>query len=148
VSAPAASLRVVRLRAEARVPARAYEADAGVDLHAAADVVVAAGGRAAVPCGIAVELPAGHCGLVLPRSGLAERHGVTVLNAPGLIDAGYRGEVRVLLQNHGDEPFTVEAGMRVAQLLVVAVPSLAVAEADALSGSERGERGFGSSGTG
>jgi dUTP pyrophosphatase len=142
-----ATLRLVRLRDDAVLPSAAYTGDAGLDLVAAEAAVLEPGGRAVVGCGIAVELPAGCCGLVLPRSGLAARHGVTVLNAPGLIDAGYRGELRVVLHNSDrHEPFVVEAGMRIAQLVVVALPRLATLVVDELPASERGERGFGSSG--
>jgi dUTP pyrophosphatase len=142
-----AELRIVRLRPDLPLPSAAYADDAGLDLVAAERAVLPPGGRAAVPCGIAIELPPGHCGLVLPRSGLAERNGVTLLNAPGLVDAGYRGELRVILHNTDlSEPFTVEPGMRIAQLVVAALPVVTVVEADELGGSERGPRGFGSSG--
>jgi dUTP pyrophosphatase len=140
-------LRILRLRDGACIPERAYDDDAGLDLVAAEAATLAPGERASVGCGIAIELPPGHCGLVLPRSGLADRNGVTVLNAPGLVDAGYRGEVRVVLHNADPrEPFAVEPGTRIAQLVVVALPQLHVEEAEVLGASERGARGFGSSG--
>ena len=142
-------LRVAAVREGAEVPARAYAGDAGLDLVAAEPVLIPPQGRAAVPCGIAVELPPGHCGLVVPRSGLALRHGVTVLNAPGLIDEGYRGEVQVILHNtDAAEAFAVEPGMRIAQLVVLALPQLALLEVADLAPSERGAAGFGSSGVG
>ncbi len=144
------TLRVRRLDPRAALPARAHPGDAGLDLRALDPVTLAPGGRARVPTGLAVELEPGHAGLVLPRSGLADRHGVTVVNAPGLIDAGYRGEVAVLLLNTDRErAFTAAAGDRIAQLVIVALPDVEVAEHDgALSASARGTGGFGSSGAG
>ena len=128
------------------LPAYAREGDAGLDLAAAAPVTLPPGGRALVPTGLRVAIPDGHAGLVLPRSGLALRTGVTVLNAPGLIDSGYRGEVRVVLLNTDRaETFVVEPGMRIAQLVVLEVPQLELVETEELPGSERGLRGFGSS---
>src|ERR687887_2557052 len=110
-------LRVLRLRDGARLPSRGRTGDAGLDLHAAEPATIAPGTRASVGTGIAVEIPPGHAGLVLPRSGLADRHGIALVNAPGLIDAGYRGEIRVLLLNTDRrEPFAVEVGARIAQL--------------------------------
>src|SRR5437763_7946278 len=121
---------MIRVREGARFPERARDGDAGLDLHAAEPATIGPGERASVGTGIAVEIPPGHAGLVLPRSGLAERHGVTVVNAPGLIDAGYRGEVRVLLLNTDpEESFRVSVGDRIAQLVVVAVESPAVVQA-------------------
>lgn len=135
-----------RLRDGAVLPAQAYDGDAGLDLAACERAVLAPGERATVGTGLAVEIPPGHAGLVVPRSGLAHRHGLTLVNAPGLVDSGYRGELRVVLLNTDRaHPFTVEPGMRIAQLVVVAVPTVRLVEADALAGSERGERGFGSS---
>lgn len=126
---------------------RAYAGDAGLDLHSAEDCVLGPGERASVGTGIAVEVPPEHAALVLPRSGLADRHGIALVNAPGLIDAGYRGEVRVLLLNTDrSESFTVSVGDRIAQLVLVAVQTPAVVEVDELSESERGQGGFGSSG--
>jgi dUTP pyrophosphatase len=141
-------LPLARLDVELPVPTYAREGDAGADLVARQDVrLPAGGGRALVPTGVAVAIPAGHAGLVLPRSGLALRHGVTVLNAPGLIDAGYRGELTVLLVNTDPTAdYTVRRGDRVAQLVIVSVQQVAVAVVAALPESERGEGGFGHSG--
>jgi dUTP pyrophosphatase len=137
---------VRRLRPDAALPTAAYEADAGLDLAACEAVTLAPGERAVVPTGIAVEIPAGYAGFVQPRSGLAARHGIGVVNSPGLIDSGYRGEVQVVLLNTDSaSTFTVEAGMRIAQLVVLPVPAVRVVEVDALAASERGTRGFGSS---
>ena len=141
------ALAVVRLQADARLPTRAYAGDAGLDLYAAHPVRLGPGERAGVGTGIAVAIPAGHAGLVLPRSGLAARHGIALVNAPGLIDAGYRGELRVLLLNTDRHAaFEIAAGDRIAQLLVLAFEAVAVEEWDVLPSSERDERGFGSSG--
>jgi dUTP pyrophosphatase len=140
-------LQVRVLRPGGRVPSRAHPGDAGLDLAAAEPADIAPGGRAAVGTGIAVAVPPGHAGLVLPRSGLARRHGVTLANSPGLIDAGYRGELVVALVNLGDAPHRVEAGDRIAQLVVVPVELWAAAEVDELPPSDgRGEGGFGSTG--
>jgi len=139
----------VRLLSEtARLPAKAHEDDAAFDLYADEAMQLAPGARAAVPTGIALALPAGTCGLVLPRSGLAARHGVTVLNAPGLIDPGYRGEVMaILLNTDAHEPFAIERGDRVAQLLIVRgePASLSAVDAD-LQETARGAGGLGSTG--
>lgn len=136
-----------RLDPAARLPTRAYEGDAGLDLYALEPVELAPGERASVRTGVAVEIPAGQAGLVLPRSGLAARHGIALVNAPGLIDAGYRGELEVLLLNTDhSSPFAVEAGDRIAQLVLVRIETPAVVEADELALSERGTGGFGSSG--
>jgi len=141
------TLQVVRLTAHALLPTRAYDGDAGLDLYAAEAVRLAPGERASVGSGIAVAIPAGHAGLVLPRSGLAARHGIALVNAPGLIDSGYRGELRVLLLNTDREAaFEVAVGDRIAQLLVVAFAAVSVEELDALAASDRADRGFGSSG--
>jgi dUTP pyrophosphatase len=135
-----------RLREDAIVPSQAYEGDAGLDLAACDSVAVGPGERAVVPTGIAVEIPEGYAGFVQPRSGLAARHGIGVVNSPGLIDSGYRGEIRVVLLNtDARETFTVEPGMRIAQLVVMPVASVQLVEADELAVSERGARGFGSS---
>jgi dUTP pyrophosphatase len=140
-------LPVRLLHPDARPPARAYEGDAGFDLVSIEGAELAPGARASLGCGIAIELPEGTCGLVLPRSGLARDHGVTVVNSPGLVDSGYRGEIRVTLINTDrDESFRVEPGMRIAQLVVVALPQVAVTVSDELTASARGEQGFGSSG--
>jgi len=142
------NLRIARLDERARLPTRAHHGDAGLDLYALDAAVLAPGERASVPTGIAVEIPPGQAGLVLPRSGLAARHGISVVNAPGLIDSGYRGEVRVLLLNTDREhPFELGAGDRIAQLVLVTVELPTLVEVDALSDSERGAGGFGSSGS-
>jgi dUTP pyrophosphatase len=142
------SLRVRRLDERALLPTRAYDGDAGLDLYALEEARLSPGERRSISTGIAVEIPAGWAGLVLPRSGLAARHGIALVNAPGLIDAGYRGELRVLLLNTDrTETFTVSRGDRIAQLVLVRVESPEVVEVDALAGSERGAGGFGSSGS-
>ena len=138
-------LPIRRLHEGAVLPSRAYTGDAGIDLAADEAAELAPGGRVTVGTGLAIAVPDGHAGLVLPRSGLASKHGIGVLNAPGLIDAGYRGEVRVVLYNPGRETFRVEPGMRIAQLVLVAVEDVRLVEVDELPESERGERGFGSS---
>jgi dUTP pyrophosphatase len=139
-------LPVTRLRPEATIPERAYAGDAGLDLAACERAVLAPGERATVGTGLAVAIPDGHAGFVQPRSGLAARHGVTVVNSPGLIDAGYRGELRVVLLNTDTrESFTVEPGMRIAQLVVLELPRVELLEVEELPASERGVRGFGSS---
>jgi dUTP pyrophosphatase len=135
-----------RLRPDAAVPGRAYVGDAGVDLASCERVELAPGERAAVGTGLAVAIPDGFAGFVQPRSGLAARHGITIVNAPGLIDSGYRGEVRVVLLNTDRHAqFVVEPGMRIAQLVVLAVPEVELLEVDELPDAERGVRGFGSS---
>jgi dUTP diphosphatase len=140
-------LPVRLLHPDACPPTRAYEGDAGFDLVSVEAAELAPGARASLGCGIAIELPEGTCGLVLPRSGLARDYGVTVVNSPGLVDSGYRGELRVtLLNTDRAETFHVEPGMRIAQLVVVALPQVAVTVRDALATSVRGEQGFGSSG--
>jgi dUTP pyrophosphatase len=142
------NLRIARLDERARLPTRAHDGDAGLDLYALEDAVLAPGERASVPTGIAVEIPAGQAGLVLPRSGLAARHGISVVNAPGLIDSGYRGEIRVLLLNTDrEQPFELAAGDRIAQLVLVRVELPTPVEVDSLTDSERGGGGFGSSGS-
>ena len=139
-------LPVRRLRDDAVLPSQAYAGDAGLDLAAAESVTIGPGERAVVGTGLAVAIPDGYTGLVVPRSGLAARNGIGKVNSPGVIDAGYRGEVRVVLLNTDRrESFTVEPGMRIAQLLVVPVPPVRLVEVDELPESERGERGFGSS---
>lgn len=139
-------LSVRRLRDDATLPAQAYAGDAGLDLASCGRYEVAPGQRAVIPTGLAVEIPEGYGGFVLPRSGLAARNGITLLNAPGLIDSGYRGEVQVVFHNTDSEKsFVVEPGMRIAQLVLLPVPEVTVVEREALAGSERGERGFGSS---
>ena len=139
-------LPIMRLRPEAVLPARAYTGDAGLDLAACEPVTLAPGARAVVPTGLAVAIPEGHAGFVQPRSGLAARHGITIVNTPGLVDSGYRGELKVILHNTDTaEPFVVEAGMRIAQLVVLPVPEVELVEVDELPASERGASGFGSS---
>ena len=139
-------LPVRKLRPGAVLPSRAYDGDAGLDLPAAEAVVLAPGERAVVGTGLAVAVPEGHAGFVQPRSGLAAKHGITIVNAPGLVDSGYRGEVKVVLLNTGDEPFEVEPGMRIAQFVVLPVAAVELVEVAELPGTERGERGYGSSG--
>lgn len=147
MSADSGALGVLRLDPRATLPSRAYAHDAGLDLYALEPVRLGPGERASVRTGVAVEIPEGQAGLVLPRSGLAARHGIALVNAPGLIDAGYRGELQVLLLNTDREhPFTLAAGDRIAQLVLIAVTTPAVVEVGELSGSERGGGGFGSSG--
>jgi dUTP pyrophosphatase len=137
-----------RLREDAVLPARAYAGDAGLDLTACERVELGPGERGIVPTGLAVAVPDGYAGFVLRRSGLAAKHGVTVLNAPGLVDSGYRGELRVILLNTDKrETFVVEPGTRVAQLVLVPIALAEPRDVDELPGSERGEGGFGSSGT-
>jgi dUTP pyrophosphatase len=140
-------LRVARLHQDARLPARTHPGDAGLDLYAAEPASIAAGERASVGTGIAVAIPEGQAGLVLPRSGLAARHGITLPNAPGLIDAGYRGELRVLLLNTDPSgSFEVAPGDRIAQLVVTPVAEAVPVEVEALEETARGLAGFGSSG--
>jgi dUTP pyrophosphatase len=141
---PATRVPVQILDAALPLPAYAHDDDAGLDLHAAETVTLAPGARALVATGIALAIPPGFAGLVLPRSGLALRHGVTLLNAPGLIDAGYRGEVKALLINHGDAPVTLERGDRIAQLVVQRVERVALTPVPSLTPSARGAGGFGS----
>ena len=140
---------MTRLRDDAVLPGRAYAGDAGLDLVACERHELGPGARALVGTGIAVAIPAGHAGLVTPRSGLAAEHGITIVNTPGLVGSGYRGELRVILHNtDGQASFVVEPGMRIAQLVVVAVPESELREVDELPPSERGTGGFGSSGHG
>jgi len=140
-------LRITRLRAEATLPGRAHDGDAGIDLYAAHAARIEPGDRATVATGIAVEIPAGFAGLVLPRSGLAARHGIALVNAPGLIDSGYRGEIRVLLLNTDRrDRFEVAPGDRIAQLVLTPVADAEPVEVAELATSVRGEGGFGSSG--
>jgi dUTP pyrophosphatase len=140
-------LAIRRLDAAATLPSRAHEGDAGLDLYASEAASLRPGARASVGTGIALEVPPGHAALVLPRSGLAAKHGIALVNAPGLIDAGYRGEVRVLLHNtDAAEEFEVSAGDRIAQLLLVPFVTADPVEVQELAASERGAGGFGSSG--
>jgi dUTP pyrophosphatase len=127
------------------VPERAYTGDAGLDLVACERVELAPGDRALVPTGLAVAIPEGYAGFVQPRSGLAVKHGISIVNTPGLIDSGYRGELQVaLLNTDAREPFVVEPGMRIAQLVILPVPDVELVEVDELPATERGARGFGS----
>ena len=140
-------LRFQRLAQSAQAPARAHEDDAAFDLHSAEELVIQPGERADVGTGLAVAIPPAHAGLVLPRSGLAARHGISLVNAPGLIDPGYRGELRVLLINTDrHEPFEIAPGDRIAQLMVVATGVVRLHEADELDETVRGLGGFGSTG--
>jgi dUTP pyrophosphatase len=139
-------LPIRRLRDDAVVPAPAYRGDAGLDLSACERVELRPGERAVVSTGLAVAIPEGFAGFVQPRSGLAAKHGITIVNTPGLVDSGYRGELRIVLHNTDLEtPFVVEPGMRIAQLVVVPVAEVEPTEVDELPASERGVRGFGSS---
>jgi dUTP pyrophosphatase len=127
------------------VPDRAYAGDAGLDLSSCERVELAPGARALIPTGLAVAIPDGFAGFVQPRSGLAVKHGISIVNTPGLIDAGYRGELQIaLLNTDASEPFVVEPGMRIAQLVILPIPELELVEVDELPETERGARGFGS----
>jgi dUTP pyrophosphatase len=139
-------LPIQKVRPDAVVPSRAYAGDAGVDLAAIERIELGPGERAVVPTGLAVAIPDGYAGFVQPRSGLASRHGITIVNTPGLVDSGYRGELMVVLHNTDrDEAFVVEAGMRIAQLVVLSIPEVELVEVEELPATERGGRGFGSS---
>jgi dUTP pyrophosphatase len=139
-------IAAVRLDSGLPLPAYAKPGDAGLDLRASESVTLEPGERRLVPTGLAVAIPEGHAGFVLPRSGLAMHKGVTVLNAPGLIDSGYRGELKVLLINHGAEAVGIERGERIAQLVVQPVARVRLVEGERLPDSARGEGGFGSTG--
>jgi dUTP pyrophosphatase len=140
-------LPIQRLRTDAVLPERAYHGDAGLDLAACERVELGPGERTVVGTGLAVAIPEGYAGFVQPRSGLADRHGISIVNSPGLIDSGYRGELKVILINTDrSQAFVVEPGMRIAQLVVLQVPELELAETDELPATERGPRGHGSSG--
>jgi dUTP pyrophosphatase len=140
-------LQVRLLSEHARVPARAQEGDAGLDLRAAEGTTIGPGKRASVGTGIAIEIPSGYAGLVVPRSGIAAKYGISLVNAPGLIDSGYRGEIRVLLLNTDrEQAFAIDPGDRIAQLVVTPVVAAEPVEALALSLSARGDGGFGSTG--
>ena len=141
------NVEFTRLHEHGRPPARAHDHDAGYDLFAAEPTLIPPGERASVGTGIAIAIPDGHAGLVLPRSGLAARHGIALVNAPGLIDASYRGELRILLLNTDKEqPFEVRAGDRIAQLLVTPICAPQFMEATQLTETARGLGGFGSTG--
>jgi dUTP pyrophosphatase len=140
-------LRFQRLNVKAVLPGRAHDGDAGLDLHAAEPAHIGPGERWSVGTGLAVEIPEGHAGFVLPRSGLAREHGIALVNSPGLIDSGYRGELRVLLLNTDPaDVFRVRPGERIAQLVVAPIAATEPVEVEALASSARGEGGFGSSG--
>jgi dUTP pyrophosphatase len=142
-------LLVRRLHPAAAIPAAAYDGDAGLDLASVEEAELRPGERCTISTGIAVAIPPGHAGFVQPRSGLAARHGITVVNSPGLIDAGYRGEIRVVLLNtDASETFRIEPGDRIAQLVVLALPEMRISVTDELPDSERAHRGFGSSAVG
>jgi dUTP pyrophosphatase len=144
-----AAVSIKRLHPDARIPSTAYAGDAGLDLSSVERLVLRPGRRSMVATGLAVAIPAGHAGFVQPRSGLAANHGIAVVNSPGLIDAGYRGELRVVLLNTDPErDFTIEVGDRIAQLVILALPAIELVEVEELPGSERAERGFGSSAVG
>ena len=139
---------IVRLDPELAVPVQAHAHDAGVDLRARVDVQLKPGERTMIPTGVAVAVPAGYAGLVQPRSGLAAKHGLGIVNSPGLIDAGYRGEINVIAINlDPSDPISIARGDRVAQLVIYPVPAVTWREVSELPSSERGEAGFGSSGT-
>ena len=140
------TVRFKRINPDAVLPAYAHEGDAGMDLSSAVDATVPARGRAMVPTGLAMELPPFYEAQVRPRSGLAAKKGITVLNTPGTIDSGYRGEVCVILYNTSDEDFRVAAGDRIAQMVVAPVTRAEIAEAESLDSTDRGEGGFGSTG--
>jgi dUTP diphosphatase len=143
----AVQLRIAKLKDEAILPSRAHEGDAGLDLYACEAAHLGPGERWSVGTGVAVEIPEGHAGFVLPRSGLARDHGIALVNSPGLIDAGYRGEVRVLLLNTDPaEVFRLQPGDRIAQLVVAPIALAEPVEVEELAESARGDGGFGSSG--
>ena len=146
VSPPTLSLKIKRLRPAAKLPTRAHPEDAGLDLYAAIALPIPPGESRLIHTGIALELPPHTEAQIRPRSGLALKHQVTVLNAPGTIDAGYRGEIGVLLINHGVAVFEVHPGLKIAQLVIHPILTLEVQETSTLSASRRGDRGFGSSG--
>jgi dUTP pyrophosphatase len=134
------------LREDAVLPVRAYAGDAGLDLAACERVELAPGERSLVATGLAVAIPEGYAGFVQPRSGLAAKHGISIVNTPGLVDSGYRGELLInLINTDADEAFVVEPGMRIAQLVIIRLPAVELREVDELPESERGVRGFGSS---
>jgi dUTP diphosphatase len=140
------SVEIRRLHPDARIPTAPYEDDAGLDLASVEELTLEPGERRTVGTGLAVAIPPGHAGFVQPRSGLAARHGITVVNSPGLIDAGYRGELRIVLQNTDPaEPFEIHVGDRIAQLVVLAIPRVELHEVEDLPPSQRAAGGFGSS---
>ena len=141
-------LLVRRLHPDAQLPAGAYPGDAGLDLASVEDVVLGPGERRTVATGLAVAIPAGHGGFVQPRSGLAARHGITVVNSPGLIDSGYRGEIQVVAINlDRQDPIDIRRGDKIAQLVILPVPQATLTEVEHLPASDRGDGGFGSTGS-
>ncbi|MCF2135806.1 MAG: dUTP diphosphatase [Candidatus Thorarchaeota archaeon] len=140
------TVKVKLIHPDAKVPTRARAGDVAFDLYSSVEYTLQPGERFAVPTGISIEIPEGYEGEVRPRSGLAIKHGITVLNSPGTIDSGYRGEVKSILINLGTDPFVIEKGMRISQLAIRPVPNVQMVETDTLSETERGERGFGSTG--
>lgn len=138
---------LIKLDLELPTPRRAHKDDAAVDLYARQGATLRPGAWAAVPTGVAVAVPEGYVGLVSPRSGLALRHGISVVNGPGVIDPGYRGEIKAILINHSDSDVVLHRGDRVAQLLILSVPTWDLVEVEMLDESDRGESGFGSTGT-
>ena len=140
------TLNIQRLHADAILPTRAHENDAGLDLYAAEQVGIPVLGRNLVSTGIAVAIPPGHVGYITPRSGLAHSNGITVLNSPGTVDSGYTGEIRVNLINHGQAPYVITPGQRIAQLVIHKVELPELMEVDELEASQRGNQGFGSTG--
>lgn len=141
-----ATVKITRIHDEAQLPFRANKGDAGLDLYAIEETTIEPGDTALIPTGIQIELPKGTEAQIRPRSGLALKHSITVLNSPGTIDEGYRGELQVILINHGRKPFVARKQMRIAQMVVAPVMEVAIEEVDELTASERDERGFGSSG--
>ncbi len=146
MDAHALEMPIKRLDESLDLPAYAKPGDAGLDLMSSINAVIAPGRRLVVPCGIAIAIPQGYAGLVIPRSGLAAKKGITIVNAPGLIDSGYRGEVKVILLNTDDSPFNVHEGDRIAQLVIIQVPEVQLVEVKELETTQRGHEGFGSSG--
>lgn len=140
-------LRLQRRDADLEAPRHAKPGDAGLDLRSTINATIEPGQRCVVPCGVAMAIPDNHAGLVIPRSGLAAHHGITIVNAPGLIDSGYRGEIQaILLNTDAEEAFHINKGDRIAQLVIIQVPSVRIVETDELDATPRGEDGFGSSG--
>lgn len=140
-------VRIKVLEPGFEVPHYATHGDAGFDLCSTQDIEIEAGGRSLVPCGFAIEIPDGYAGLVIPRSGLAIKHGISIVNAPGLIDSGYRGEIKVILINtDAKQTFHIKRGDRIAQMMIIAYPAINFVLSDELSGSDRGQGGFGSTG--
>ena len=140
------TLAFKKIHPDAVLPAYAHKSDAGMDVRSVADIVIAPGGRALVPTGLVMMLPPGYEAQVRPRSGLALKHGVTVLNTPGPIDSGYRGEVGVILANFGDADFAVRKGDKIAQIVIASVTQPDIVESDAVDSTDRGAGGFGSTG--